>query len=65
MSIWKLLKAYVRDFEDANKATFSNEAWQRIKQLEADIEREWSRREREIHDMYRKHGNRGTDTAQN
>ena len=37
MEVWKLLKAYVREFEVANSCMFSNEAWQRIKQLERDI----------------------------
>lgn len=34
---WKLLKNYVKDFEDANNSKFSNAAWDRIKQLEKDI----------------------------
>jgi hypothetical protein len=34
---WKLLKNYVKDFEDTNNSRFSNAAWDRIKQLEKDI----------------------------
>lgn len=34
---WDMLKNYVKDFENANKSTFSNAAWDRIKQLEKDI----------------------------
>lgn len=34
---WKLLKNYVKDFEEANKCKLSNLAWDRIKQLEQDI----------------------------
>lgn len=49
--IWKLLKEYVREFEIANQCAFSDEAWQRIKKLEADIEAEYSRRERELRDI--------------
>jgi len=37
VDIWRLLKDYVREFEIANGCKFSDEAWQRIKQLEADI----------------------------
>lgn len=49
--LWQLLKAYVRDFEIANQCEFSDEAWQRIKKLEADIEAEYGRRERELRDI--------------
>lgn len=38
MNIWGLLKQYVRDTEIANNIQFSDEAWQRIKQLERDIQ---------------------------
>ncbi len=34
---WKLLKNYVKDFEEANSSKFSNSAWDRIKHLEKDI----------------------------
>lgn len=37
MTVWKLLKDYVHEFEIANECEFSDEAWQRIKQLERDI----------------------------
>lgn len=51
--IWKLLKQFVRESEDANNVMFTDSAWQRVKKLEADIEAEIYRREQEIHEMYR------------
>lgn len=52
--IWKLLKDYVHEFETANKSTFSNEAWQRIKQLESDIKMVWWAERQELVDAYEK-----------
>lgn len=37
MSVWDLLKQYVREFEVANNVMFSDGSWQRIKKLETDI----------------------------
>lgn len=43
MSVWRLLKEYVREFEIANDVIFSDGSWQRVKKLEADIEAEHSK----------------------
>lgn len=52
MYIWRLLKAYVREFEIANHCQFDNGAWQRIKKLEADIQSYVSEGEDETRQLY-------------
>jgi hypothetical protein len=38
MNIWDLLSAFLRDFERTNNVRFTNEAWERVRELDNDIQ---------------------------